>query len=188
MSPNWFVGFPVEPGDWYQKVITNVPTGIKCFHPADLHITFAFLGAAGEEKSENAFQFIVKAGLRALSVTLGPMAAFGNPEKPSAYAFTLDSGRNEVIAIMQEYRDRLLEIAEKGPDRYAPRPHLTVARPPRSASDALRAMGLEWAIAVPPPAEVFSLDKIALYTWSENRAERQFKIVKSVSLSNEKSI
>ena len=186
MGPNWFVGFPVDPGNWYQKVITNVPAGIKCFHPDDLHITLAFLGAAGPEKSTRAWNEIVKANLHAMEITLASMAPFGNPEKPSAYAFTLNMGRTLVTQVMNRYQKRLLILADKGPEKYAPRPHVTIARPPRDATDALRKTGLQWALDVPPPTATLTLDRIALYTWSEDRKTRQFKVAASVLLSNTK--
>lgn len=183
MSPNWFLGFPVDPKRWHDKVITNVPDGIKCFHPADLHVTFAFLGQAGEERALLAWREVGGLKIPGVDFTLGPMEPFGNPEKPTAYAFTLDKGRDQVSAYMLSSRDRLLEIAGKDAEKYKPRPHITIARPPRRASDGLRAEGLLWLKHVDPPPDVMRLDHLALYTWSDDRVTRQFRIVEKIQLA-----
>ena len=81
MSPNWFVGFPVNPEPWYEEVITNVPAGIKCFNAADLHVTFAFLGPAGESRAMLAWQEACKLAIPGIDISLGPAEPFGNPDK-----------------------------------------------------------------------------------------------------------
>ncbi len=182
MSPNWFVGFPVDSDSWYEKVITNSPDGIKCFNPIDLHITFAFFGAVGAENAQRAWFKAIEAGLQRATITLGAVAPFGDPEKPSAYAFTLNSGREEVVSYMERHRKGILDIVDRAP-KYAPRPHLTIARPPRKASDALRAEGLAWIETIVAPEERLVLDKLALYTWADDRKKQQFKIVEAVDLA-----
>jgi hypothetical protein len=47
----------------------------------------------------------------------------------------------------------------------------------RRATDEARAAGLVWAAALELRAVRARLDRIALYTWSENRRERLFRIV-----------
>ncbi|MEM8486288.1 MAG: hypothetical protein AAF564_12120 [Bacteroidota bacterium] len=181
MSPNWFIGFPVDSAGWYQKVITNVPYGIKRFNPVDLHITFAFLGAVEASVAQKAWLVAQEVGMRQMVATLGPMMPFGNPEKPSAYAFTLVNATEAIVNYMLYHRDNVLAAAGREP-LYTPRPHLTVARPPRSASDRLRAVGTVWATSVTPPVVSLTLDKLALYTWADNREIQQFKLVESIKL------
>lgn len=177
MSPNWFIGFPVDPGSWYDKVITNLPAGIKCFEAEDLHITFAFLGPVAEQRALRAWQKGLTLPIRPVAYTLGPMAPFGNPKRPSAYAFTLDKGRAAVVDYMQRHANALLEIAGKEAEARPPRPHITVARPPRKASSDLRAAGMAWLESIDPPADLLCIDQMALYTWADDRKARQFKIV-----------
>ena len=183
MSPNWFLAFPVDPNRWYQKIITNVPSGIKCFNQEDLHVTLAFLGPAGEERARRAWREACQLKLTGVDVMLGPMEPFGNPEQPSAYAFTLDKGREEVVSYIASFRDGLLEIAGRSAEQRKPRPHVTIARPPRGASATLRAEGLRWLKQVRPPRGSLRLDQLALYTWSDDRLERQFKVVARVRLA-----
>lgn len=181
MSPNWFIGFPVDSAGWYEEVITNVPDGIKSFNPTDLHITFAFLGPVTPEAAQKAWQLTLDAGMQRLSTSLGPMEAFGDPLKPSAYAFTLGTGWAQVSSYMQAYRDSVLAAVGREPV-YKPRPHITVARPPRKAGDALRARGTAWATGVIPPDVSLQLDSLALYTWAENREIKQFEAVETAML------
>ncbi|MFK7848556.1 MAG: 2'-5' RNA ligase family protein [Rhodothermales bacterium] len=182
MRPNWFIGFPVDWESWHETVITNVPAGIKCLSPVDLHVTFAFFGAVGEENARRAWDEMKERVFPAFGVSLGPMELFGDPDKPSAYALTLEKGRENAISCMQTHRDHLLSVAGSSPEKYKPRPHITIARPPRSASDTLRLAGESWALSVTPPDTQFNLDKLALYTWADDRSVQQFKIVSTLKL------
>lgn len=180
MRPNWFIAFPISAGNWYETVITKVPAGIKSFEPIDLHITFAFLGPVGIEKAMLAWDRAQQLTIPPLQISLAAMTPFGNPMKPSAYAFTLNKGRDELAAILVNYRDELLRLSGKKEDKYPnPTPHLTVARPPRDASDELRKRGTDWATNFPIPDVSLPVDSIALYTWSDDREMQQFKIVES---------
>ncbi len=179
MSPNWFVGFPVEADTWFTKVVAHVPAGIKCFTPADLHMTFAFLGPVEAKTAMKVWQVALEIDISPVSYTFGQMEPFGNPDRPSAYAFTLDRGRDQVVDYMHEHTNALLEIAGKEKESRAPRPHVTIARPPRRASDELRAEGLAWLEQVEPPATLLQIDKVALFTWADDRKRQQFKIVRS---------
>jgi len=63
------------------------------------------------------------------------------------------------------------------------KPHVTIARPRRAATAAHRAEGLAWARAVELGSARRRLDRIALYTWSDLRTERLFKIVAERNLA-----
>ena len=77
---------------------------------------------------------------------------------------------------------KLLGAAGARPARHPPRPHVTLARPQRRASDAQRARGLAWAAELALPVPTVRLDRVALYTWSDNRKERLFRMVEVRSL------
>ena len=93
MKPNWFVAFPVHSGPWFSPLFTGLPRGIRQFHPVDLHITVAFLGAVSEEAAQAGFQALPEDLGGAVSATLGRMRGMGNRRRPSAYALTLEVGR-----------------------------------------------------------------------------------------------
>ena len=77
---NWFVALSVPGAPWFSRV-TAPPDGVRLFHPDDLHITVAFLGACGEQAAEAAFEVAAKWPTGTLSVTLGDVEPMGNPRR-----------------------------------------------------------------------------------------------------------
>jgi 2'-5' RNA ligase len=95
----------------------------------------------------------------------------------TALSALLERGRTETTACLTELGGFLCETAlGRRPSRPA-KPHVTVARPRRRATDGERAAGLAWAGALELRSVHACLDRIALYTWSEQRQHRLFKIV-----------
>ncbi|HEU5072707.1 MAG TPA: hypothetical protein VFU02_01005, partial [Polyangiaceae bacterium] len=74
-------------------------------------------------------------------------------------------------------RDTLTEAALGRRERRAPKPHVTLARPRRKANAREREAGLSWAKQLDLSKVHATLDRVALYTWSEARRERLFQIV-----------
>ena len=138
---------------------------------------YIFLGPVAEEQALQAWQRGLALPIRPVAFTLGSMAPFGNPRKPSAYAFTLEKGRAALVNYMQRHTGELLAVAGKAAQERPPRPHITVARPPRKASSDLRAAGMAGLESIDPPADLLRIDQLALYTWADDRKARQFKIV-----------
>lgn len=180
MKPNWFIGWPLTPGAWFEPLVATAPRPLRRFHADDLHITLAFLGPVGQEAATASWALAESLPLGPLGGTLAGLAAFGNPRAPSA--FSLEVHGEGLHAAIAEHRGPLLEAAGAPPDHYAPRAHCTVARPRRDASGVERATGLAWARLVPPLNLAVNLDRLALYTWSEERRERQFQIVRERTL------
>jgi 2'-5' RNA ligase len=65
------------------------------------------------------------------------------------------------------------------------KPHVTIARPRGGATDADRAAGLIWAAQLDLHAAEENLDRVALYTWNEDRRDRLFRIVAERRLGQE---
>lgn len=173
--PNWFVGVPV-PGSEIVARAPTPPRGIRTFHRDDLHLTVAFLGACGEERARAAFAAL-SWPLPALDVTFGGVVPMGNPRRYSALSALLESGRAEVEASMGASRAAACEAAGVALDERPPKAHVTIARPGRSASDADRRDALRWARGIDLRGVVARLERVALYTWSEDRLERLFRVV-----------
>jgi 2'-5' RNA ligase len=175
---NWFVALPVERT---RVAAPPAPHGIRVFAPEDLHLTVAFLGACGEERARRAWD-AVDAELTArpqapISFTWGAMYPMGSPHRYSALSLLLDRGREEAAALLSRLRPVACRGAAVVEDERPPLPHVTVARPKRTASAPARRAGLEWAGTVKTlPAEGV-LQEIALYTWARDRAARLFRIV-----------
>lgn len=183
MRPNWFIAFPIDADDWFAPLVESAPEKLRVFAPADLHMTLAFLGGVGEEAAGAAWTHLLAHLPEAVhDVTLGPVQPFGHPRRPSAFSLTLDSGREAVCDIMRSLTNPLREAAGVEPERREPRPHVTVVRPRRKASQDERDAALRWAEQVPPPQHRFSVGSVALYTWSRNRKITLFQRVEEVGL------
>jgi len=183
--PNWFFAFPVEGA--FVRELGEPPPHFRLFHPDDVHLTLAFLGGVGETVAERALaELDARLGAQALApfdVTLAEVVPMGSPRHYSALSALLGEGRAQVAACLTELGGRLCEVAlGRRPSRPA-KPHVTIARPRRAATDAQRAEGLAWARAVELGSARRRLDRIALYTWSDLRKERLFKIVAERNLA-----
>ena len=176
MKPNWFIGWPVTlPSEWL--VSLTPPPRFRVFHPDDLHATIAFLGGVSESAARHAWAALPANLGGPFEATWGDIAAMGPPRRYSALAAELDTPTRALRAQMTALQPKLLGAAGTRPARHSPRPHVTLARPQRRASDAQRARGLEWAAGLTLPVATSPIDQVALYTWSANRKERLFKVV-----------
>lgn len=173
---NWFIGLPVPEPPGLERILAGCPPELRRFHPADLHITVAFLGPVGAERAGQAWRGLGDLADGPFTVTLGALRPFGRPGRPSAFGFELDRGGEAVAALIRHQRDRLRLAAGVPPERRLPRPHVTLARPGRRATAAVRLAALRWAGGAAPPEQALRLDRIALYRWSEDRLLRLFAV------------
>jgi 2'-5' RNA ligase len=184
--PNWFFAFPLEGA--FLAALPPPPASVRCFHPEDVHLTLAFLGGCGEAAAERALATLdvelVRAPLAALPISLGEVQPFGGSRRDyTALSALLGEGRVEVTRCLTELGGLLCESAlSRRPSRPS-RPHVTLARPRRRATDADRASGLSWASSLELGGVRQTLGRIALYTWAEVRRERLFRIVAERKLS-----
>jgi|LNFM01.1.fsa_nt_gb 2'-5' RNA ligase len=169
MDANWFIATPIAPGRWFERA-ASPPAGIRRFHPDDLHATVAFLGAVTEGSARAAFEALA-IKLEPIDVTLGSVVAMGNPKRYSALSALIDEGRDALEWAMGECRDRAFSAAGAKPESRPPKAHVTVARPSRDASDRVRRAGLEWASKLTLSGERLRIDRVSLYTWSEERGD-----------------
>lgn len=178
--PNWFFGFPLD-GAFVQG-LPPLPGALRLYHPDDVHLTLAFLGGCGEDGAERALAALdARLALDpplATEVTLGEVVPMGGSRRHySALSALLDAGREAMKATLTAYRDALTEAATGRREARPAKPHVTIARPKRRATEAERDAGLAWAEALDLSGVRARLDRIALFTWSERRVERLFRIV-----------
>jgi 2'-5' RNA ligase len=164
---NWFIGLPVAPGAWFGRVGAP-PPGVTLFHPEDLHLTIAFLGAVTEDAARAGWAALVWDRPR-LEVVLGAVVPMGSSRRPSAFSALLDQGRPEVEEAMGRSRGACFTAAGARPEERAPKAHVTVARPSRKATDRERRAGEVWAAGLDLGRPTVTLDRVALFTWSETR-------------------
>jgi RNA 2',3'-cyclic 3'-phosphodiesterase len=177
--PNWFFAFPLDGS--FVLDLPEVPPGFRRFHPGDVHLTLAFLGGCGEDSARRALTALDErlrtAPLAALDVTLAEIVPMGPKPAYSALSALLARGRDEATGYVASTRDLLTDAALCRREQRPPKPHVTIARPPLRANETRRAEGLDWARGIDLCSVACRLDRIALYTWYENRSERQFRIV-----------
>ncbi|HEY2407357.1 MAG TPA: 2'-5' RNA ligase family protein [Polyangiaceae bacterium] len=186
--PNWFFGFPVDGA--FLLTLPDLPPSIRRFHPEDAHMTLAFLGGCGEEAALRALGALdvrlQSEPLAPLRVSLAEVVPMGSSRRHyTALSALLGGGREQASELIAAYRDTLTEAATGRREKRPPKPHVTLARPRGRATDANRAAGLSWAAALDLSHVHAVLDRVALYTWPEDRRERMFKIVAERRLSPE---
>ncbi len=173
---NWFLALPIEADPWFEAKVVGAPHGTRVFAPGDLHVTLAFLGAVTEAAAQRAWQALSwKAG--AIEATLGAVVGMGAPRRPSAYSALFEDGRAAVEAGIAGCRDAAYAAAGAQPDTRPVKAHVTVARPGRNASQSERDAGLRWAEGLNLRGTAVRLDRVALFTWSEDRQRGLFRIV-----------
>jgi len=177
--PNWFFAFPID--GTFVLDLPDPPPLFRRFHPDDVHCTVSFLGGCGEQAAERALAALELrlAQLRPqpVDVSLGEVVPMGPKARYSALSALLERGRVETESHIAGLRDALSEAALGRLEKRPPKAHVTIARPGRGASDLRRQEGLSWAKTLDVRSVTARLDRIALYTWSEDRRERLFRIV-----------
>jgi 2'-5' RNA ligase len=178
MEPNWFIALPLADDRWFERT-SEAPPGVRLLHPEDLHATVAFLGPVGEARARRAMDAL-SIPLSPLRVTLGAVVPMGNPRRFSALSALLDHGRDAVESAMAASRDRAWRAAAAERDDRPPKAHVTIARPTRDADESARRGALAWAASLRLGGVELTIDRVALYTWSDTRhvrGAREFRAV-----------
>ena len=154
------------------------PPRVRVFAAADLHVTLGFLGSVQASEAQKAWDRIgAFASFRRVSGTFSGVEPLGHPRKPSALSAIVESGTEALSEMISEARAPLLEAAGAPEDTRPPLPHMTLARIQRRANAAERRAALRWARDIDLREVEFTATSVALYTWSDDRQERLFKIV-----------
>jgi 2'-5' RNA ligase len=183
MRPNWFIALPVPAEPWFrERVAAQPPPSVRLFHPDDLHLTIAFLGSVEESAARRAWELASLWRQGAVSVSFGEVVGMGPPAEFSALSALLESGRAEVEEGMRACRDPMIAAASARPELHPIKAHVTLGRPRRDARQSGRNAALAWALRLPLRDLTVELSEIALYTWPEDRRERQFRTVERLRL------
>lgn len=182
--PNWFVGFPISGAGWLERAQRGAPSGLATFAAEDLHATVAFLGPVTEASAHAAWTMAKHAArdVVPLTGTLDRLAPMGPPGAWSALSALFGEGHAALAQVIGTLRDPISDAAGARREVREPKPHVTIARPTRRASGAERKAALEWAAEVELGAPRVVVDRLALFTWSEDRTTRRFRIVEEIAL------
>ena len=182
MKPNWFVALPVPPGLWFSRVMADLPSTCRRFHPEDIHLTIAFFGAMDPDRREAVIAAMQKIRALPFEARLGPILTLPTAGRVSALAFSLGDGHRQVEDMIRNHRDALIAAARARPDHRRPLAHLTIARPIRKFGERGKREARTWAEQLCPPDVSLAIERLALYTWSEDRKVRQFRRVHTRAL------
>ncbi len=174
MAGNWFVALAVPGEPWFSRV-AEPPDSVRLFHPDDLHITVAFLGACGQQSAEAAFEIAPQWPTASVDVSLGRVEPMGNPRRPNAFSAIVRDGADVLRDAILVVQGEMCERAGARIDERAPRPHVTIARPRRSAKGPERKRAMEWARSVEIGEPRVRLSKLVLYAHSVDRSVRLFR-------------
>jgi len=177
MRPNWFVGAVVPARAWLERALQSMPASCRGFAPDDVHLTIAFLGAIDPGSAGRLSPILEQIDAAPFSITLGGLRALPSPRRVSALSLELGEGRKEAERLIAGWRGPLIDAVGARPDDRPPLPHITIARPIHRYGAEGRRAALAWADRFAPLNETLTVDRIALYTWSDDRRVRQFAIV-----------
>jgi len=185
--PNWFFAFPIAGA--FVSALPPPPPAIRLFHPDDVHLTLSFLGGCGAVAAERGLLALDEAlgshRVAPVSVSLSEVVPMGRKREYTALSALLAVGRSETEQLIRSLGDVVSRASLGRLEERAPKPHVTIARPLRRASEEQRHAGLAWASALDLGHVAAELDRVALYTWSDDRRERSFCIVAERVLSGE---
>jgi 2'-5' RNA ligase len=184
MKANWFLALPVPTDTWFDTLIYDLPETCRAFHPTDLHLTLAFLGPMLPQKQGQIEALMANITAQTITASFDHFLPLPSEKRLSAMTLSLAQGRQQVADLMRQHRTPLLEAAGARPDHRDPLPHATFARPIRKYGAQGRQAALHWMAEKQVPETSFKLEKIALYTWSEQRPTLQFKIVAEKDLDS----
>jgi 2'-5' RNA ligase len=166
----------------FVESLPEVPPSIRRYHVGDVHMTLAFLGGCGEPAALRALavldQRLLVSPPPVVDISLGDVVPLGRSKSGyTTLSALLERGRAEATELLTEHGGPLYDAATGRRPARPPNPHVTLARVRGRASDEHREAGLAWAASLDLRSVHARLDRIALYTWSDERRERLFRIV-----------
>jgi len=160
--PSSFLAIPVEDGPWRTSRLHALPPRVRPLHPADVHVTLAFLGGVSPEEARAAFDAAARIELGPMRASIGRVVPLGPEGRWTALSALLEDAPT-LASAMRRVRAAASTSAGVPEETQAPLPHVTLARLHARASEAERQAALRWAMDCPPGGSL-ALARLALYT------------------------
>lgn len=181
-TPNWFVAIPIHAEALLQPWASAVPAGLRLFHPADLHLTVAFLGPMLPGSSDAVVAQMRTVRFAPFDLVPGQLLGLPSAAHITALSLSIAEGHAQAVALMDAWRSVFWAAAGSPPDLRSPLPHITVARPDRRSGQAGQAAARQWLASATACPIRLRATSLALYTWANDRQQQQFRIVAEIPL------
>lgn len=155
-----------------------MPQMLRPFHPDDIHLTVSFFGRMDAARVAPVCAVLQEISFTPFEITFGSVIPLPHRKRFSAVSLELNRGKTQAVELIETWRDPLARAADARLDSRPALPHATIARPHRKANAAQKQAILEWLAILEVPDHPVVIDRIALFTWAQDRRKRQFRIVK----------
>jgi 2'-5' RNA ligase len=169
--PSSFVALVAPDGPWRTSLLEGLPPRVRPLHPADVHVTLAFLGGVTPEAARAAFDAVAPLPLTGMNVSLGAVVPLGPDSRWTALSALIEDG-GALAEVMRTVREVAARATDTIADTRPPLPHVTIARLHAKATPDERARAEHWARARRTD-EVLRLDRLALYTGHRHKEPGQ---------------
>jgi 2'-5' RNA ligase len=178
---NWFLGWkPSPPLGWIENLRRNAPPAIRWFHPEDCHVTLVFFGRLSPEQIRAICEHLAKDAPQRIPALIGKPLLLPSSRRFSALSLSIESEGDALRIAIAQNRDEWMTLAGLAVETRDALPHLTFARPDRRASSAQLHAIRAWMHDLSPPRDLaVTFEGPSLFTWADDRAQRQFKVVAS---------
>ena len=183
MKPNWFIGLPLEGGEWISPLLDHAPRKVRVFSLADMHVTLSFLGPCSEKMARKAWNMAIQNPPSKQILYTREIRAMGKPGRPSAFSLLFD-GDEKIYTWMSSNGNAILKSIGGRVRSGQPLPHMTIARPQRKSTATQRQKATDWCNGLDLSGKRMVLSRMALYTWSRDRRKRLFDVVDEILLGS----
>ncbi len=179
---NWFIALTVDAPWWFENL--EFPEGARKFHPEDLHCTIAFLGSINLHQVEAAQTLLRSMREPSIECQFSSLMCLPSEKNFRALAVGLHDQQNLTSSIIRRYRDEFHRAVGQQAETREVLAHVTLARPSRSCTRDQQSTIIHWMKQQHIPSTSLVLNSCALYTWADDRRERQFRIVEQIALAS----
>lgn len=168
--------------DAVDRIRQDVSNGVQWARPDGLHLTLKFLGNIGVDQVPPLLDCLapVAADTRPFPIQLAGLGMFPNRRKPRVLWAGVNGDLDALSSLQQSAEDAINSLGHP-PERRPFRPHITLGRPRRSASDSqLGRIGRVVAGATPPESVSWKVQSIEVMQSELHPSGARYTVLGSV--------
>ena len=205
-NPNFFIGIAPSSTTWFNRSVASLPSKCRIHNPKDLHITIAFLGRIESPQIIDSLKSYID-NIPTFPIpqhyNLAEPHAFPSLARMTAIGYKIGFNYDLIKDFIFVHRPKFYEITDPNSvkhDKRIPKPHITIARPPKSDSinsvqdnEYIKRKMIEWVENKQnnhiPIEHALLLHEISLYTWTDTYPQAPlYKKIHSKSLISQEMI